>query len=354
MTAGKVYYGSRLISSGASGGGGAGYQRPGDWLSLTDMSATEGFSGLHAVFEHGSNFCAFTCAGAYTVDWGDGSSPENFASGATAYHNFAWADCDASTLTSRGYRQAVVTVTPQSGQSITSINLTVKHNESGLVSGYTTKWLDIDLNGPNLTSLSISAGGGLVVRQFLLEAANLRDIGSVTSLAYMFYNCPVFQKLEIGDTSSVTSIFKMFNIAPALSVVPEMDLSGCTSIQSAFENCGIHYFPSTITFGTVNFTAAFRSIYTLQEIPAWDLSGVTNFNAAFTNCTSLSRCRATGIAKTISFANCSLGSTALDEIYTNLADLTGLTGQTITVTGNYGTSGDDPTIATAKNWTVTG
>jgi hypothetical protein len=56
----------------------------------------------------------------------------------------------------------------------------------------------------------------------------------------------------------------------------------------------------------------------------------------------------------VSFANCKLSAADLNEIYTNLADLTGLTGQTITVTGNYGTAGDDPTIATAKNWTVTG
>lgn len=328
-----------------------GYQRPSDWLAITDMSATEGFCGLHAVFDNDSNFCAFTCAGAYTVDWGDGSAAEAFASGATAYHNFAWADCSASTLTSRGYRQALVTVTPQSGQSLTSINLNQKHNQSGLVSGYTTHWLDIDLNGPNLTSLSISSGGGVVVRQLLLETANLRDIGSVTNLSYMFYYCPVFQKLEIGDTSSVTSLFKTFNITYALSVIPSMDLSSCTTIQSAFEVGGLHYLPADITFGNVNFTAAFRNNYTLQEIPAWDLSGVTTFNVAFSGCVSLARFRATGVSKSISFANCSLGADALDEIYGNLATVTG---QTITVTGNYGTSGDDPTIATAKGWTVTG
>jgi len=46
-----------------------------------------------------------------------------------------------------------------------------------------------------------------------------------------------------------------------------------------------------------------------------------------------------------------LSSAALNEIYTNLATVTG---QTITVSGNYGTTGDDPTIATAKGWTVSG
>jgi len=54
-------------------------------------------------------------------------------------------------------------------------------------------------------------------------------------------------------------------------------------------------------------------------------------------------------AVSFSIANLNLGAAALDEIYTNLPTATA----TITVTGNYGTTGDDPTIATAKGWTVT-
>ena len=41
----------------------------------------------------------------------------------------------------------------------------------------------------------------------------------------------------------------------------------------------------------------------------------------------------------------------LNEIYSNLETVTG---KTITVTGNYGTASDNPSIATAKGWTVTG
>jgi hypothetical protein len=48
---------------------------------------------------------------------------------------------------------------------------------------------------------------------------------------------------------------------------------------------------------------------------------------------------------------CKLGATELNEIYTNLPVVVG---QTITVSNNVGTTGDDPTIATAKGWTVTG
>ena len=71
----------------------------------------------------------------------------------------------------------------------------------------------------------------------------------------------------------------------------------------------------------------------------------------FDICNSVSRIQAKEFKYTFSVANCKLGATELNEIYTNLPTVTG---QTITVSGNYGTATDDPTIATAKGWTVTG
>jgi len=71
----------------------------------------------------------------------------------------------------------------------------------------------------------------------------------------------------------------------------------------------------------------------------------------FATCNSLARIEAKDFRFTFSVANCKLSAAALDEIYTNLPIVVG---QTITVTGNYGIAGDDPTIATLKGWTVTG
>ena len=53
----------------------------------------------------------------------------------------------------------------------------------------------------------------------------------------------------------------------------------------------------------------------------------------------------------INYSNCRLSATALDAIYTALPTITS---QTITVSGNWGTATDNPAIATAKGWTVTG
>ena len=327
------------------------WNRPGDWRPLPAPSS-EGFSGLHAVWENDSNFVAFTVAGAYTVDWGDGAV-ENLASGATANHIYSWADLPASSLTSRGYRQAIIRITPQSGANLTSINLHVKHSQAGLVSAYSSGWLELKYNTPSLTGFLNIAQAATLVRHRHLERVQFLALGSIS--AYQAFNVcsgliqvdfpantPVsangalFCELAVSlksapfiNTSSMTAFGRSFNGCTSLTSIPLYDLSACTDMQTAFSGC-----------------------VALKEIPALNLSAVTNFTNTFFNCQSLSRVRATGINATVSFANCSLSAAALNEIYTNLS-ATG-SGKTITVTGNFGTSSDDPSIATAKGWTVTG
>jgi hypothetical protein len=60
----------------------------------------------------------------------------------------------------------------------------------------------------------------------------------------------------------------------------------------------------------------------------------------------------TGYTSTINLSLNNLDATELDAIYTALPSLTG--SATINVSSNPGTGADDPTIATAKGWTVTG
>lgn len=259
--------------------GGGAWSRPDDWLALTTPDISEQkIVALHAVLP-GSNFVAFTITAAFTVDWGDGTAPENFASGATAYRNLAWADYGSDTLTSRGFRQAVITITPQSGQNITSWNFYVKHNQAGLVNGYSTGWLDVRLSTPNVTAVMWGASGSTVVHrwleQFVWVGAN-----SITTFSYMFSGCASLQSVSL-DTSSGITFSNMF--------------SGCVSLQSVV---------------------------------------------------------LTGCKYTVSVASAVLGAAALDALYTSLGTAAGAA--TITVTGNHGTTGDNPTIATAKGWTVTG
>ena len=126
-------------------------------------------------------------------------------------------------------------------------------------------------------------------------------------------------------------------------------------MNSMFNNCyTLTFVPLFNTAAVTNMSNMFQNCYALTSVPALVTTAVTssaNFNAMFTGCTSLARIQAKDFKYTFSVVNCKLSAAALNEIYTNLPTVTG---QTITVTGNYGTAADNPSIATAKGWTVTG
>jgi hypothetical protein len=366
------------IFSKIKGGGEEGWQRPSDWLPLPDISSTEGISGLYAVWNTDSNFLAFTILGAYDVDWGDGNSG-SYASGATAEHIYDWNDLSSSTLTTKGYRQAIVTITPASGDALTSIDFNVKHSTVGLASGATTGWLDVEVNAPSCTSSGLFSGSAVFHR--LLEQATIHAWGG-TSFNLMFNECASLQNPLLYNTNNVTNFSSMFRRCRALQTIPLFDTSSGTNFSGMFLSCeSLQTIPLFDTSSGTNFSGMFSLCGALQTIPLFDTSSGTNFSSMFGGCfslriipafnfggaagsfdlifivsqiNSLFKIEVTGVKTNFDISNQLLSSAALNEIYTNLADLTALPAQTITVTGNYGTAGDNPTIATAKNWTVTG
>jgi surface protein len=178
---------------------------------------------------------------------------------------------------------------------------------------------------------------------------------AVTNMTLMFSVCSSLESVPKFDTSVVSSMASMFAGCRSLIFVPAFDTSNVTSMASMFNACSdIVRIPAFNTSLVTNFSAMFTGCTTLVEVPEFDMSTPTSasgYSTTFSTCTSLSRIRATGIRFTFTLASLKLSATALNEIYTNLPTVTG---QTITVSGNYGTTGDDPTIATAKGWTVTG
>ena len=225
--------------------------RPADWLALTTPDPTDQrMVGLHTVLQGGSNFVTVRSAVAFKVDWGDGAGWTNYAANTTAEKNLAWSDYSPGTLTSLGYRQAIVTVEAQSG-NLTSLDLQQRH--SSVPWAYSTGWLDVAVSLPSGT---LTFGGGNVYQ------ANVERV-------------------------------------------------------------------TVVTVAGTNFTNMFQYCYSLQSVEI------------------------TGAKYAIDYSNCMLSSAALNTIYANLGTPAG-GAQTITVTGNWGTAGDDPSIATAKGWTVAG
>ncbi len=378
--------------------------RPADWLTLPTLTESDQkFVGLHAVYPD-ANFVALSAAGNYTVDWGDGVV-ENFVSGAVAQHeyNYATYDTGNATLCTRGYKQAVVTVTPQAGQNLTALNLHQRH--SALTVQYSSGFLDIALASAGLTDLRIGVQTPGSITQTIrfadLERVNIvrssvadfsrlftgcyslqavvsisTDVVSAVSMSYMFYLCYSLTSVPLFNTSAVTNMSNMFNLCYSLTSVPLFNtsavtnmsnmFSGCysltsvpmfntaavTSMNNMFTNCySLTSVPQFNTSSVTGMGSMFSGCYSLTSVPLFNTSSVTGMDGMFTNCQSLVKVSMTGMKASFSVANCKLSAARLNEIYSNLANVAG---QTITVTGNYGTATDDPTIATAKGWTVTG
>ena len=431
------------------------------WLTLpTVLSTDQKMVGLNAIFPL-SNFIALVAAGDYTVDWGDGVT-ENFAANVVAYHEYDYTNSAFNgTLTDLGYKQAIVTVTPQSGQNLTYLNLNQKHNQANL-QAYTSGFLDIAVSSAELTDLRIvvstpSSTSGVInfnnLKQFSLinsdckqlnnffnratslqsigefvtsadapvtEAVTFTDVGDLVTLAAhgfrnndsvlfttitsttgivvdttyyiintttdtfqvsttyggsavnlvtdgtgtvvygaamlsMFSNCSSLTNVSLFNTASVTNMQSMLQNCISLTNVPLFNTVNVTNIRTMFISCqSLTNVPLFNTVNVTNMFAMFNSCTSLTSVPALVTTAVNssgNFANMFSSCTSLTRIEAKDFRFTFSVTSCKLSAASLDEIYTNLPVAVG---QTITVTGNYGTATDTPAIATAKGWTVTG
>lgn len=374
------------------------------WLPISIPSSSEQkFTALYAVMPE-SNFLAFSFAGAYTIDWGDGVI-ENYSSGTTCYHQYSYTNsaldntnapvtfqgtADTVTRASHGYqngyqiyfdtidtttgitpgrvyfvvnattdtfqlsltsggsaidligdgtgnilpyKQAVIVVTPQAGQNLTSVNYSTKHNQTGL-QAYNRNFLDIAFGSPNLTSITtfnsqlninwlerltitntgtVSALSSLCQNNFGIRRVVVNSNGqpmglsqafqtaysltelvfngitTVTNLTYTFNNCTSIEYLPWFDTSTVTGADTTFGNCVSLKVMPNYDFSLVTYLYGCFVNCqSLETFPLLGGLRSVtNATNAFANCYSLKSLPLFDFSSLQYAANLFSGCSAL-------------------------------------------------------------------
>ena len=302
--------------------------RPIDWLTLPEVyDGEQKVIGLWAVYDGDSNFCAFTISGACTIDWGDGSAPENVSDGVKANHNYVYTDLSSGTECSRGYRQAIITITMQVGQNLTSIDFNQRHSSSN--TQYDNNWLDVNAAGTSITYCKFGSGNNTTSRK--LERFNFVGDNSIsgTNFTVMFQYCSSLQTVPLFNTAAGTNFTSMFSLCYSLQTVPLFNTAAGT-----------------------NFTSMFQQCYSLQTVPLFNTAAGTNFTSMFQQCYSLQIGILNGTKYAISYASNRLSRLALVSIFTALGSVTG---QSITVTGNWGApslTADDLLIATSKGWTV--
>jgi hypothetical protein len=362
--------------------------RPSDWLAMpTGITAADQiFVGLHAVIENGDNYVAFlftTSAGQYQVDWGDGSTPTLHNSNTIAQYQYNFATVSSSTLTSRGYKQAIITVTPVSGNFLTCdfqrrFVTTPAQNQA-----YSTGFLDCILSMPNAnTGASIVVGGDTIVAHRYLERFDIKTIGNATSLLRLFMNCNI-QTLPLFNTTNVTNMQQTFSSCslktiPLLNTanvttmancfqgstirtIPLLDTANVTNMQQLFSGTLIESIPLLNTSNVTTFLEFLRFNSKINSIPALSTASITtttgsNFSNFAADARSLNRCEMV-FAQSVTLTSCQLSRDALVEIFTNLVDRSATTAANINISGNWGAtalSTTDRDIALNKNFTITG
>jgi surface protein len=273
--------------------GGSDWVRPSDWLPMPTgiTSANQTFVGLHAVIEDNDNYVAFlftTSTGQYQVDWGDGSTPTLHNSNTIAQYQYNFATVSSSTLTSRGYKQAIITVTPVSGNFLTC-NFQQRFVTSPVQNqAYSTGFLDCILSMPNAnTGASISLGG-ITVRHSYCERFDIKTIGNATSCLNLFSQFRSLQSLTLFNTSNVTSIQAMFNSCFLLKSVVLFDTSNVTNMIGVFDNCrSLITVPLFNTISVTSMANMFSICNSLQSVPLFNTASVTAMNGMFNSCQSL-------------------------------------------------------------------
>jgi surface protein len=356
--------------------------RPTDWLPMpTVTSAQQTFVGLHAVIENGDNYVAFrftTNTGQYQVDWGDGTVDlVNSNVNAEHQYDFATYDPTNTTLTTRGYKQAMITVTPVSGNLLTCNFQQRFVTVPAQNQAYSTGFLDCILSMPNASSGGSIVFGGTTVRHSYVERFNVLTIGGATNLQNLLRDCRTLQVVSLPNTASVTNVNAMFNTCLSLQSVPLFNTANVTDFALFLFNCpSLKQVPLFNTSNATTMDNMFGACSSLQSVPLFNTANVTNMNVMFQSCGSLNSIPALSTAsitaafttfanaanslnrcqmvfqRTVSFQNCQLSRDAIVEIFNNLAVVVSAT---ITITGNWGVtalSAADLLIATSKGWVV--
>jgi hypothetical protein len=273
---------SRVLSSNTSAGTRK-YIRNPEYLDLpTLVNGNEKIYMLVKVFEI-NNFITLKATGDYQVDYGDGQGVQTYASGVQANYEIDWSNISSSTLTGGGFRQAIITITPQSGSVFSNFTLyNMTHPDDSQVDHH-LYLVDVKIASQNITNLNNCFQNSWGIEQF--EYVGTAPL--LTQLMSTFYIANQLKKVVGIPSSNVTTFNRIFRQTPQLLEVPKLDISSATNIAEMFYSATqIQYIePYDLDNEATNVTSlanTFNGTNSLLNVPITSCSNITNFTAAFT------------------------------------------------------------------------
>ena len=292
------------------------YARPTDWLPLPDVNNTEEkFVGLCAVFADKPSIISINVTNQVDIDWGDGTQSLGcYPGGAGMVHTYNYSSLPDSSLCSRGYKQAIVTITlsaTASTEGFICFYLQNANNSFGSIKPV-QYWLDVKLSSPGLQYMAIADNTPEklpLLEQFSLISDNqlsglpntfkylyglkcvpLLVCNNVTGMGQTFYYCENLVYANITKTEKCNYFGETFSSCFSLKKVEGITFGGRSGIYagSTFWGCyGLEYIPE-INFGSGSYCECFLSdCLSLRALPPnVRLIGVQG-NTMFSGCKSL-------------------------------------------------------------------
>jgi len=268
------------------------WKKPSDWLDYTVPTASEQkIIGTVAVFNQDSNYFAVnmttTDSSTYTVDWGDGTSA-SFASGTTAEKNYSWSSISSGTVTSEGYRQAIVTITPTTaGRTFATVSPSRRHSAIASGGRFSSPWTSLAIAAPNATTITLGPNNTTNATMALVQQIQIVS-SNITSANSLFQNCFALQDVTFNTSATLTNTASMFNGCRLLKVAPFINTASVTAINSMFSGCtALQSVPLYNTSSVTNMSSMFNQCTTLESVPFFNTSSVTNMSNMFFQCNSL-------------------------------------------------------------------
>jgi len=216
-----------------------------------------------------------------------------------------------------------------------------------------------------------------------LQTVPLFNTAAATAMDGMFQNCTSLQTIPLFNTATVTSMTNMFSNCTSLREIPELTMSAISSSggnsltltaninlgkakltgmrwTQSFTNCNMaaaqldemYTALDKLNPNVTNVTATGTVVtYTVDDITAFVANRtvtITGVSPAAYNLTNVTVATVSVVNSQFTVNNAATGTYVSGGVAA-LQD-----NRTISVTGNPGTTGDDPTIAQNKGWSVSG
>ena len=257
-----------------------------EWLPIPEIGASEQVSYCLVRVDNttgltGTNInqinrlgIIVTGTGTITAEWGDGLT-ETLTSGATAYHDYNFANCGSQTT--EGYRQALLKITSTGNITATNFGIT-----PSATTGTTPKMLDIVERLPNLTTLVSKIGlNTLVLPSRYIERYWLVNTVNGVAANSVIHNATNIREVIINATN-VTRLDNFGNGNRSIEHYDKCNITASVAIaaDSAFNNnLNLKRYPAWATaIKKLSCASHIRGTTLLRKADIGDVSTVTSIN----------------------------------------------------------------------------